>query len=104
MKIAAFALSLAVLGAAAPASALAAEPAQQQQLDPADMLNQAVALARAGRDEEARALFLAVRKMKVDYTLETTDGRWVYPADLARQGLRQLDRGELRAQTIAARD
>ena len=32
--------------------------------------------------------------MRSDYTLETVDGRWVDPAELARTGLKMLDNGE----------
>ena len=62
--------------------------------DPAELLNLGVELARAGETEAARRAFEKVRSMRVDYTLETTDGRFVYPADLARKGLEMLENGE----------
>ena len=72
--------------------------------DPAELINLGVELARAGETEAARRAFEKVRSMRVDYTLETTDGRHVhpdpeelnrvYPADLARKGLEMLENGE----------
>jgi len=78
-----------------------AEPAPMQsvalvqaQEDPAKLLNLGVKLAMAGETDAARLAFEKVRAMRVDYTLETTDGRFVYPADLAREGLEMLERGD----------
>lgn len=71
---------------------------------PAVMINRGVNLAMQGREAEARALFEAVKATKVDYTLETRDGRWVYPPDLARAALRSLDRGHFRNTALALRD
>ena len=68
--------------------------AVQTREDPAELINLGVKLAIAGETEKARAVFQKVRSMRVDYTLETTDGRYVYPADLARKGLAMLDNGE----------
>ena len=90
----------------------AAEPVKLQPIamvaaeqDPAALLNLGVKLAMAGETEAARAAFEKVRSMRVDYTLETTDGRFVYPADLARQGLAMLERGEFaeRGDQLASR-
>ena len=64
------------------------------QNDPAELINLGVELARAGETEAARRAFEKVRSMRVDYTLQTTDGRFVYPADLARKGLEMLEDGE----------
>jgi len=82
----------------------AAEPEQLQPIalvesetDPATLLNLGVELAMAGETEAARAAFNKVRQMRVDYTLETTDGRYVYPADLARDALDMLAKGEFAA-------
>lgn len=77
----------------------------QSQEDPAALLNLGVALAMAGETDAARAAFEKVRGMRVDYTLETTDGRFVYPVDLARQGLRMLENGEFatRRDNVASR-
>ena len=85
---------------AAPAAEMQAVAMVQAQEDPADLLNLGVELAMAGETEAARLAFEKVREMRVDYTLETTDGRFVYPAELARQGLAMLERGEF----TAARD
>lgn len=99
-----FALSLAATSTVGPvATDVPVASKQAHEADPAILINRAFTHARNGRDDKARALFETVRQMKVDYTLETKDGRWVYPADLARQGLRQLNRGELHTQTFASR-
>ena len=83
-----------IVGAMMLQGAPAAEPLAptpialiESQEDPAALLN-------LGETEAARRAFEKVRSMRIDYTLETTDGRYVYPADLARDGLRMLDRGE----------
>ena len=65
--------------------------------DPAELINLGVELAIAGETEAARVAFEKVRAMRVDYTLETTDGRFVYPADLARDGLKMLENGDFAA-------
>ena len=84
-----------MLQAAPAAQAMEAQPVVmvEQQQDPAELINLGVSLALAGETEAARMAFEKVRSMRVDYTLETTDGRYVYPADLARQGLQMLDNG-----------
>ena len=69
----------------------------EAQEDPAMLINLGVELARAGETEAARLAFEKVRRMRIDYTLETTDGRYVHPADLAAQGLRMLENGEFRS-------
>ena len=81
-------------------SAPAAEPVEVQpvtlietQDDPAVLINLGVELAMAGETEAAEMAFEKVRTMRVDYTLETTDGRFVDPAELARQGLEMLREG-----------
>ncbi|KPM25653.1 hypothetical protein AAG614_02470 [Citromicrobium bathyomarinum] len=90
-----------IVGAMMLQGAPAAEPLAptpialiESQEDPAALLNLGVKLAEQGETEAARRAFEKVRSMRIDYTLETTDGRYVYPADLARDGLRMLDRGE----------
>ncbi|MBB3033132.1 hypothetical protein [Alteriqipengyuania lutimaris] len=60
--------------------------------DPAELLNLGVTLMQAGEIDAARLAFEKVRDMRVDYTLETTDGRWVEPEVLAQQGLAMLNR------------
>ena len=92
----------AVMAAQAPAKAVQSATADER--TPAQLLNRGFTLAMQGRTEEARAMFLKVREMRVDYTLETSDGDWVYPPDLARVALARLDRGELRARTFANRN
>ena len=95
------------------ASALAAQgaPAQAQDVvvtaaetDPATLINRAAELVRAGEVEEARALYEKVKRTRVAYTLETVDGRWVYPPDLAREALRGIEQVDRRRATFAARD
>lgn len=88
-----------MLQGASAATPIQAQPVAlvQSQEDPAALLNLGVELARAGETEAARMAFEKVRDMRVDYTLETTDGRFVYPADLARQGLQMLDNGKFAA-------
>ena len=71
---------------------------------PAVMINRGISLAMQGREAEARAVFEKVKTTRVDYTLETRDGRWIYPPDLARAALKSLDRGDFRAATLALRD
>lgn len=76
----------------------------QAQDDPAELINLGVELAMAGETEAARMAFEKVRAMRVDYTLETTDGRFVHPSDLARTGLAMLENGEFeRRASIASR-
>ena len=87
----------------APANA-AIDVVAAQETQPAVLINRGVTLAMQGREAEARALFEEVRRTKVDYTLETRDGRWVYPPDLARAALKSLDRGEFRTASLALRD
>lgn len=66
----------------------------ETQDDPAVLINLGVQLANAGEYDAARAAFEKVRAMRADYTLETIDGRWVDPTELARTGLKMLDNGE----------
>ena len=71
--------------------------------DPATLLNHGAELLREGRVEEARSVYETVKKIRVDYTLETVDGRWVYPPYLAREALRTLDSRQSATQ-LATRD
>ncbi|MEL7686148.1 tetratricopeptide repeat protein [Citromicrobium bathyomarinum] len=77
----------------------------ESQQDPAALINLGVELAQAGETEAARKAFEKVIQMRVAYTLQTTDGRFVHPSDLARQGLQMLDSGAFAAKPdqIAAR-
>ena len=85
-----------LLQGAQPAATFASEPIAmvETQEDPAVLINLGVQLANAGEYDAARAAFEKVRRMRADYTLETIDGRWVDPAELARTGLKMLDDGE----------
>ena len=65
----------------------------EAQSDPATLINLGVKLAQEGETQAARLAFEKVRAMQVDYTLETTDGRWVAPEVLAQQGLDMLRSG-----------
>jgi hypothetical protein len=89
-------IASAIMLQGAPASTqLDVQPVAQVQAqdDPAALLNLGVELATAGETDAARMAFKKVRSMRVDYTLETTDGRFVDPAELARQGLAMLEAG-----------
>ena len=86
MKIALFAA--AALGCFS-ASASAAEP-----VEPTVLLNRAAALVAKGEFADARAIYREVESTPADYRIETTDGRWVYPAEVARRGLLAMDRRE----------
>lgn len=63
--------------------------------DPARLINLAIAHAREGRVEAARALFMDAARLDTRYRLETADGQWMDSRDLARRGLAMLDRGEI---------
>ncbi|QZD96115.1 hypothetical protein [Qipengyuania gelatinilytica] len=62
--------------------------------DPARQINHAVALARVGEYDEARARFAAAARNADRYELETATGDWVDSRVLARRGLAMIDRGE----------
>ena len=57
----------------------------------APMLNRAASLAMQGELVEARSLYAAIEKMHAEYKLETVDGRWMYPAEIARRGMLAID-------------
>ncbi|ABC62733.1 hypothetical protein [Erythrobacter litoralis] len=63
-----------------------------QQTAFAPMLNRAAALAVDGEFDKARSLYATVERMHAEYKLETTDGRWMYPAEIARRGMLAIDR------------
>ena len=69
---------------------------------PARMINLGVAYARAGRADEARAMFEAAAQGE-RYRLETANGDWVDSRDLARRALAKLDRGEFGSAQFARR-
>lgn len=104
IAIAAAAAAQAPAVSSVPDDAATIDVVASTEMQPAVMINRGVTLAIQGREAEARALFEAVKATKVDYTLETRDGRWVYPPDLARTALRNLDRGHFRTATLALRD
>ncbi|MAL00291.1 MAG: hypothetical protein CL807_06225 [Citromicrobium sp.] len=89
-------MAVAMLLQGAQATPMTPEPIAmvETQDDPAVLINLGVQLANAGEHDAARAAFEKVRAMRSDYTLETVDGRWVDPAELARTGLKMLDNGE----------
>lgn len=95
MMIQAIIASAMMLQGAPATTQLEVQPVAQVQAqdDPAELLNLGVELATAGETEAARMAFKKVRAMRVDYTLETTDGRYVDPSVLARQGLEMLEAG-----------
>ncbi|MXO59980.1 hypothetical protein GRI89_10555 [Altererythrobacter salegens] len=70
---------------------------------PARLINLAVAYAREGKTDEARALFLKAAASDDRYRLETASGDWVDSRTLAREGLTMLDSGEFSAPRFAAR-
>tara|TARA_B100000749_G_scaffold180578_1_gene139459 strand:+ start:617 stop:940 length:324 start_codon:yes stop_codon:yes gene_type:complete len=88
-----------LLQGAQPAATVALQPIAmvETQDDPAALINLGVRLANAGELDAARAAFEKVRAMRADYTLETVDGRWVDPSELARTGLKMLDNGEFQS-------
>lgn len=80
-----------------PASPIAPATAKAQESDPAVLLNRAAVLVEQGKYYSARDIYKRVEKMQIDYTLETSDGNWVYPSEIARRGLRELEK---RSKTI----
>lgn len=84
------------LSAQASPVVVTADPAKAevavQQAGIAPMLNRAADLATRGNAPQARNIYKAIEKMPADYKLETTDGRWMYPAEIARRGLLAIDR------------
>lgn len=70
---------------------------------PARSINLGIAYARAGRTDEARAMFEAAAQSDTRYRLETASGEWMDSRDLARRALAMLDRGEFASTQIARR-
>ncbi|MEC9067472.1 MAG: hypothetical protein VX569_09345 [Pseudomonadota bacterium] len=62
--------------------------------DPARLINLGIAYARAGREEDARAMFRAAARSETGLRLEVAGGDWVDSRDLARRALRMLEQGE----------
>ena len=71
--------------------------------DPVKLINLGIAYARQGRSKEARAMFEAAMRSSDRAVLETAEGQWVESRHLARLALQMLERGELRADRMAAR-
>ena len=61
--------------------------------DPARLINLGIALAREGREDEARDMFSAVARSEATVRLELAGGAWVDSDELARRALRMLDSG-----------
>ena len=84
------------LSAQAAPVVVTADPAKREEAVKeagfAPMLNRAAALAMQGDAQQARSIYAMIEKMPADYKLETTDGRWMYPAEIARRGLLAIDR------------
>ncbi len=62
--------------------------------DPARLINHAIALARTGRYDAARADLEAAATARDSIELETASGAWVDSRHLARKAIALLDRGE----------
>ena len=58
------------------------------------MLNRAAILASQGDHSAARKIYAALEQVPSEYKLETMDGRWMYPAEIARRGLLAMDRSQ----------
>ena len=71
--------------------------------DPVKLINLGIAYARQGRNAEARAMFEAAMKGEDRVVLETANGDWKDSRHLARAALLMLERGEFRAERMAAR-
>ena len=58
--------------------------------DPAMLINHAAARVKEGKLAQARAVYERVEAMTIDYKVETTQGSWMYPAEVARRGLKEI--------------
>ena len=74
--------------------AVSAELSDLADVDPAQLINRGVALARTGHYDAARRHFEAARDHEERFELETVSGEWMDSRTLARKGLAMLDRGE----------
>lgn len=70
---------------------------------PARLINLGVAYARAGRADDARAMFKAAVRSEQRYRLETASGDWMDSRDLARRALAMLDQGAFASTQFASR-
>jgi hypothetical protein len=69
-----------------------AVPAMAKDADPVELLNRAAAFAQQGDYAAARTLYRQVEATPADYKLETSNGAWAYPAEIARRGLLAIER------------
>lgn len=60
--------------------------------EPTALLNRAATLVEKGEYADARAIYREIERAPADYRIETTDGRWVFPAEVARRGLLAIER------------
>ena len=67
-------------------------PAAAEPSDPAVQLNKAAQLAEQGDLAAARLLYREVLATPADFKLETSEGSWAYPAEIARRGLLAIER------------
>lgn len=74
-----------------------------RQDDPARLINLGIALARQGREKEARALFEKAMHQSDRLVLETANGEWKDSRHLAKLALKLLDSGALTTERMAAR-
>ena len=70
--------------------------------DAAVQINQAVALARMGDIDTARARFTAAARNADRIELETAQGEWIDSRVLARRGIAMLESGEFAATSALA--
>jgi tetratricopeptide (TPR) repeat protein len=70
---------------------------------PARLINLGIAYARAGRADDAKAMFNAAVRSEQRYRLETASGDWMDSRDLARRALAMLDKGEFASTQFASR-
>lgn len=80
-----------------------AAPATASDADPATLLNRAAALAEQGDYAEARAIYRQVAATPADFKLETSNGSWAYPAEIARRGLLAIERRSERVEFASSK-
>ncbi len=71
--------------------------------DPARLINLGIAYARIGDDAKARELFAAAMRSDDRARLETSNGKWIDSAHLARKAMQELETGKLRRERMASR-
>lgn len=77
---------------AAAAGCLGTVAAAETATEPTVLLNRAAVLVAQGEYADARAIYREIERAPADYRIETTDGRWIYPAEVARRGLLAIER------------